>query len=1024
MVLLLAGAAGQAAEADEASKLLGSAGVSGGLVVQVGCGDSDLLCDLGREESYVVHGLDREEATITAARASIRRRSLHGRVSCQKWSGPRLPYAPDLVNVLVVAQPGQQVPQAEAMRVLAPRGVLLVRDSEADDEPAGWTMTRKAWPDEIDEWTHFLHGADGNAVARDRRVGPPRRLQWTSEPLWSRNHHWVPDITAMVSARGRLFYICDESKTVIEGLPHRTRLIARDAFSGVRLWQRDIDQWGAGAWSVGEIGGNAGRYNLPIHISRRLVAEGDRVYVTLGYNAKVSALDAATGKTVREYDGTEYTDEILYVDGVLVLAMGDAAHQPGTIADKPPAKKTVVALDPRSGRRLWEAGDFDGVSTIAGPLERITHLGLAARGGRVVFLTEKEIVCLDLSNGRELWRQDRDTTPVDPGHLKHVPENLCTLVVTDDVVLYAQPKLAYTRKTWNSPMPTRLVAFADDDGRKLWEQPCGKWGPGGKPDVFVVDDLVYVHDATKMDVLGLDVRSGELKRRFSSEAALDEGHHHRCFRNKATERFLLTGRRGIEFIGLQSESIDVHHWVRGVCRYGIMPGNGLIYVPPHSCNCYIDYKINGFNALAPAIQAEPPVGPGEVIKGPAMGYVKPAAAAADDWPTLRGNTRRGGGTAATIGDKLRTVWSTPAGNKLTACTVAAGKVFLAIEDEHSVAALSAADGQKLWTFTADGVVDSPPTYYSGHVLFGAHDGHVYACRASDGALAWKRRIAPGRRKIVSYGQVASAWPVHGAVLVADGVAYAAAGRSTFLDGGIHVCALDPLTGELLREETLDTVQTGRRPPSKAGLADVLASNGKAIFMRHLSFAPVGQQGKTPGGAGGLSRVVSTSTLLDSNWFSRVGWDVVGGSMGTQDVAVFNERFLCGLRSGRKNKKGHYGVIPGRGDYLLSGRSRTEKDSKGWSRRVPVRAIAMLLADDRLFLAGPPDVRDPDDPWAAIDGRAGGLLQVLSARDGSDLAQYPLEAPPVFDGMSAASGRLYISLASGRVVCMGSGRRQD
>ena len=32
-------------------------------------------------------------------------------------------------------------------------------------------------------------------------------------------------------------------------------------------------------------------------------------------------------------------------------------------------------------------------------------------------------------------------------------------------------------------------------------------------------------------------------------------------------------------------------------------------------------------------------------------------------------------------------------------------------------------------------------------------------------------------------------------------------------------------------------------------------------------------------------------------------------------------------------------------------------------------------------------------------------------------QYELDASPVFDGMAAADGRLYISLENGRLLCM-------
>ena len=43
----------------------------------------------------------------------------------------------------------------------------------------------------------------------------------------------------------------------------------------------------------------------------------------------------------------------------------------------------------------------------------------------------------------------------------------------------------------------------------------------------------------------------------------------------------------------------------------------------------------------------------------------------------------------------------------------------------------------------------------------------------------------------------------------------------------------------------------------------------------------------------------------------------------------------------------------------------------WSVKIPVRARAMVLAQQRLFLAGPPDVVDPDDPYGAFEGRRGG-----------------------------------------------------
>ncbi len=50
---------------------------------------------------------------------------------------------------------------------------------------------------------------------------------------------------------------------------------------------------------------------------------------------------------------------------------------------------------------------------------------------------------------------------------------------------------------------------------------------------------------------------------------------------------------------------------------------------------------------------------------------------------------------------------------------------------------------------------------------------------------------------------------------------------------------------------------------------------------------------------------------------------------------------------------------------------------------------------------------------------GALLWVASAASGQKLAQYHLESLPVRDGMAAAGGRLYMTMADGRVICWSS-----
>ncbi len=56
------------------------------------------------------------------------------------------------------------------------------------------------------------------------------------------------------------------------------------------------------------------------------------------------------------------------------------------------------------------------------------------------------------------------------------------------------------------------------------------------------------------------------------------------------------------------------------------------------------------------------------------------------------------------------------------------------------------------------------------------------------------------------------------------------------------------------------------------------------------------------------------------------------------------------------------------------------------------------------------------PVAALEGKRGALLQVVSAQDGRKLNELTLEACPIFDGLAAAKGKLFVSMMDGTVVC--------
>ncbi|MHC4251747.1 MAG: class I SAM-dependent methyltransferase, partial [Planctomycetota bacterium] len=232
-ILALAATAG----AQSARGILDATGVQGGLVVHLGCGDGRLTADLRANDSFLVHGLDADAANVERTRELLHAKGLYGAASADLLSDGKLPYVEDTVDLLVAADLGA-VSMDEVLRVLSPEGVAYV------GRGGRWQKTVKPRPDDIDEWTHFLHDAGGDATAKDTRVGPPRRLRWVAPPVWCRSHECPSSVGAVVTAGGRIFTIYDESVVgVYRKVPQKWRLVARDAFNGVLLWKVSTRDW-------------------------------------------------------------------------------------------------------------------------------------------------------------------------------------------------------------------------------------------------------------------------------------------------------------------------------------------------------------------------------------------------------------------------------------------------------------------------------------------------------------------------------------------------------------------------------------------------------------------------------------------------------------------------------------------------------------------------------------------------------------------------------------------------------------
>ena len=1073
IVLILLAACGPRSFADKANareiarmELIKASDAAGGLVVIVG-GNTQLATELGAEGSYLVHVINADKAIVDKARAHIQSSGLYGAVSADRFDGMHLPYVDNLVNLVVIEDAQCEISARELERVLAPRG-LAIAPQGASCIPAstarnadGFVSFTKPVPSTIDDWTHFLHGSDNNAVARDSVVGPPRHMQWVGGPRYGRHHDKMSSISAVVSSKGRVFYIQDETSPFSVLTAPEWRLVARDAFNGVILWKRSIDKWFDDLHP---------HKSGPAHLPRKLVADGGRVYVTLSIDGPALALDAATGETVNRYEGTESADELMYSDGILFVRK----------------EVGLWAIDAASGKRLWKTDQVPVTGS------------LAVDDERAVFLVDDRIVCLNKETGKKKWLSE----PV-PRPEKYPIRFTPTLILYDDIVLWAGGEKSVGHKdhqgnySWFKGLNDTVNALSAETGKLLWTAPHPLSGYASSEDLFVIDGVVWCGETTSGHAVGHytghDVKTGEVVKEFDPDVDT-YWFHHRCYRGKATEKFILTSRTGTEFIDPKSGHWEINHWVRGACLYGIMPANGLIYSPQNPCACFLDSRIDGFNALAHSRAPAPRMETARLEKGPAYSNLRDRRSevgsadlppdrrpliSASSWPTYRGNNGRSGSSRTKVPAELKPAWATKIAGRLSSPTIAFGKVFVAAIDRHQVLALDEEEGRILWRYSAGARVDSPPTLIEVAMgkgqralalcVFGSRDGTITCLNASDGKLNWCFRAAPIDRRVMAYEQIESLWPVNGSVLVHDNILYAAAGRSLFLDGGVRLLRLDPLSGKLLsetimgeRDEKGEAIQNyARQHNMPASQPDVLSCDGKHVFMRSQAFKLDGTRlplkalkyggnperySIKPTQDPEFAHLFCPTGFLDDSWWHRTYWvygsRFIGGWAGYPQagkvapsgrILVFDDERVFGYgrlpKFYRWTKPIEHRLFAAR----KTGFKVNDKGAYSWTDEIAMFPRGMVKAGSLLFIAGPEDFVDEEaafrkrnsPEWKdkirrqaeAFSGHAGGLLRAVSTETGEQISQMKINSIPVFDGMAAANSKLYISLVDGNIICL-------
>ena len=958
-------AAGPVFAATTAQAILKSTGGNNGLIVVIGSGDAaaaKVAAGLGKSGDSLVHVIAGSAGELARVNKAIAKAGVKGCVSAEELGIKALPYRDYMVNALVI----MDLPKAEAAgfkmeearRCVVPQGKIVIcrdgRVAEIRDAPSSSQM---------DVWTHRYYDAGGIPVSNDEVFDLPVGFKWNAglpmnfnNPERAANRY--SSTRAMVVDDGRCFTF---STAVYENLGDGWTskygtdqfLTCRDAFNGRMLWRKRI--------------GDTYYGGLYIENTAPLVSSGRRLYLA-GKNGRMQVLDTRTGKTVRELPTANIPGVIAVANGIVVVAtwkdgksMGSVKQYDRRRMDWEISEGTIEAYADATGRRLWKNNILgtsmlvaEGIVTIVNRTEKdaLEKMHNRRRKGDDTKHPPQKVIAMNLKSGKILWQ-------------------------TEDVEFKATNQAISLESAGHGAVAVAL------QGRNRVVLLSAKTG---KP---------------------LDPKEvGQVSKHFF------RFRNHICTPVLRVGEVVLNNRGG----GLSKPGANINYGgARAACLSGTVPAYGAGFIAQNWCRCSPG-QIPGLLAVAPIgrmpapAEMEAPIRP--VVHGTyndRTDGISPASL----WTSLRGNARRSSSSPCDVPAKVEVAWSRQVASevkkgtvskdwqsylnsRLTAAVIAGGLAILGDIDHNEIIAVDVNDGSVKWRFMTGGRMDAAPTVHEGICLVGDHTGYVYAIKVRNGELIYKLRIAPQEKRMLSYGKVESVWPVIGGVMIAEGRAYASAGRTQGSDGGLVVRAFTPKTGKQLWAKALP--QNGRDLVEKRPKRnDTLARHGDFVtVMGHWLSSDTGKINPKPAGQAPNRTVVMGLEGLGSwNWtrlghrkFINIGYGEFKG-----DTVSWNEDYVA--TSGRNSN----GMIA---SLAKPGQRR------GFSGGVTnYQATSLVICNNLLIQGG-----------AILDEEGkGGFIRAFGLEDGKPVWEKTFDAKLAFNGLAVDTCGIIASFDDGRVICL-------
>jgi len=972
------------------------------------------------------------QVTVTTTRPD-------GRLPMLDWGAAR---------VIVDRGGAPDFPRAEAERVLRPFGTLV------EGKAGTWQTWDKPRPNGMADWNHYDGDARASQHSSDTVVGEPLGLQWIAGPNKSQDFN-LTQRHVVFSAHG----------------PHadaEPELMARDAWSGLPLWNRD-DIWPLTRFA--------------------LVMDDDRVYVHSGAKRDLAphtvALDLRTGKTLQTYDrglslAVSVDDKgrpdwramrqkrqvaedltLRIADGVLIQAI----------------RKRIVAVDVKTGERLWDIAAHEAGGFVHPVIDNGTLYVIEGRPERSSAYTHwpmarpDHIRALDLRTGKQKWAFDWDeskfgravaawnlqpegdllaaaiTIDPDPGkRSKPQAHGLVLASATGEVLSWTREDGAWPPNTGAGHSHVRLHLRGDRAWTFELGNPVAMW-PVDQPAEF----------KTFEDLWGRDDEGGPGKRPVG------------CTVWRSTPKYWYGG------VGVYPIKPELDPYFnrsgRSDCDIGGFPANGLLFSPPNKCQCtpYLpgNKAYHSHPAPAPIDDAQ------RLAKGP--GQPSPVTDGVDDdWPQWGRTARRDFWLEELIPTQPQILWTVehpstepPAllgsqwevdaviNASITQPVCAEGVLIVGETHRQAVIAYDPATGERKWRTAVDGRVDTPPSIHQGVVYAGTRNGYIYALARDTGEVIWRFFAAPTDRRLVVNGQLESVWPVFGSIPIDEHGLTVFAGRHTETDTGIYWYQLDPRSGAIIAKGRLGDPEIKHKawfrsrhfePPQAP------CQNTLPIMNEDFLILPDRIMRRQDGriGAGSDEFDIEPSDYATEWQFDREHRDQRLVRFGRQPIlgepshvaggwklpyyadtlarifAVKGDRFVSlggGLETARQRGRGGDSKVhlfewldqpkPDGPNDKVYAEPLWERPEGDFANRGRPGISAIAVSDNAIVVAG------SYHHWRTIEDEGEHHLFVIDLETGKDLHHVLLPGRPMHTGIALADGRIHVVTEDGKLITLGN-----